>query len=159
MKQATIVGIATLLGGIAGGLTYLFTRNPRDKVVKAALGEVGKARTQVYWLDTFGEYSDKEWCGVFALWCLHQAGLAKNWKWEIEKGFLYHLPTTLNPKPGDIAYILKNQHEAVITEVNGEMISLINGNGWNHVVSVSETPRSEIAAFYSIEGLIKGTIK
>jgi hypothetical protein len=154
VKHLQNIGILAVLSIIAGGVTYILFPNKRNKIVKAALGEVGKADLVKYWTDTYGQYEPEEWCGVFALWALHQGGIAKSWKWEVGKGFLYKLPTTLVPKPGDIAYLTKNQHEAVVIKVNNDIITLANGNGWNHVVSLSTTPRSDITAFYSIEGLL-----
>jgi hypothetical protein len=46
----------------------------------------------------------KAWCGIFALWCLRQAGLTTK-LWADGKGFAYgYLPIVRLPEPGDIAY-------------------------------------------------------
>lgn len=152
MKRNDIIMLATLTAMITG-ITYFF-QNKRARLIRIAMDEVGKARTDVYWTDVLGSNPHKEWCGAFILWALHQIGLAKDWKWEIGKGFLYKLPVTLIPKPGDIAYFTKNQHQALIRKIDGDTIYLINGNGWNGVVSLSSTNKSNVTAFYSIERLL-----
>lgn len=148
------IGIVTLLSVIAGGITYLLS-DKRKQIVKIAQKEIGLARTKVYWLDTLEYDADKEWCGSFILWVYHQAKIGLGIKWIPGVGFLDKLSITFNPKIGDVAYFDKNQHQALISKIDGEMISLINGNGWNGVVSTSITHRSNITAFYSIERLIK----
>lgn len=130
----------------------------RAEVVNAALREVGSGDAQKYWdVSAPGVAIGKgiSWCGGFALWALKQAGLATNVFWEFGKGFLYKLPTTKNPQPGDIAYLTKNQHHAVVSSTNADgSVNLINGNGAGGKVSLSTTPRSSIAAFYSIDPLL-----
>lgn len=117
------------------------------------MGEVGKARTQVYSLDALGYNFDKNWCGIFILWALHQAGVAKGIKWIEGKG-IPGLKTTLLPKPGDIAYFNKMNHHALVKSVDGDYVHLINGNGMNGVVSESTTPKKNVTGFYSIESLL-----
>lgn len=155
MRHLQGIGIIALSSIIAGSFTYIFFPNKRKKLIKIALSQVDKANINEYWTDAYGATSDKDWCGVFILWALHKSGIATDWKWEVGKGFIYKLPTTLIPKPGDIAYFTKNQHQALISKIDGEMISLINGNGFNGVVSTSVTPKSNITTFYSIESLLK----
>lgn len=134
----------------------LMTWNPRKQVVKAALSQIGLGNANKYWEDVIGSGPyPKEWCGGFALWALHQAGLAKNWKWEIGKGFLYKLPVTQTPEIGDIAYFEKNQHQAVIKMIHDDgTMSIINGNGVGGVVNESRGPLNNAKAFYSIQPLI-----
>lgn len=153
-QQAGIVGLSALL---VGAVIWLIPSNPRKKIIKIALKEVGKPKVLDYWLDTTGGTGEnKDWCGVFILWVLHQAGLAKTINWEIGKGFIYRLPVTLIPKPGDIAYYTKNQHQALVASVNGDMITTINGNDKNQSVSLSKPfSKSLVTAFYSIERLLK----
>ena len=130
----------------------------RTAVVNAAMGEVGQGNAQKYWDvvapgSTIGKGTS--WCGGFALWAIKQAGLAANTFWQFGKGFLYNLPITSSPQPGDIAYFTKNQHHAVVQSVNPDnTVNLINGNGAGGKVSLSKTPKSSIAAFYSIQPLI-----
>lgn len=42
-----------------------------------------------------------QWCGVFALWCLHAAGVTTV-PWELGRGFVYRLPRTSDPQPLDV---------------------------------------------------------
>ena len=92
------------------------------------------------------------WCGAFALWALHKAGVARNVFWQVGNGFLSHFPTTSNPQPGDIAYFNQYQHEAVISSVTSATVGLINGNGTGGKVTVSTVPRSSVTAFYNVIG-------
>ena len=140
------------LTAIISGLVYFF-QSKRSRIVKIAMGEVGKARTHVYSLDALGYDLDKDWCGIFILWALHQAGAAKGIKWIVGKG-IPGLKTTLLPKPGDIAYFNKYNHHALIKSVDGDNVHLINGNGTNGVVSESTTNKKAVTAFYSIESLL-----
>jgi len=162
---ATMIGI-----GFASVGAFIFTHfwtkgrsgRMRAQVVSAALSQVGKANVNKYWLDVLETPPPypKEWCGAFALWALHQAGLAKAWKWVIGKGFLYRLPITKNPKPGDIAYFNTFQHHAIVQSVDAinpsvaRHVHLINGNGTGGVVSPSAPLMSTVTAFYSIAALV-----
>src|SRR5690606_12080172 len=42
-----------------------------------------------------------QWCGVFALWCLHTANVTRV-PWQIGRGFVWRLPKTREPLPGDV---------------------------------------------------------
>ena len=159
-----------VLSGLAGaGTLALLLRSdsplsltPRQRVVKAALGELGSSDKAKYWASSLPGQNPAglDWCGVFALWCLHQAGLATTWYWELGLGFLmtahHKLPMVSIPQPGDIAYFTKNQHEAVITAVDPVLrtVTLANGNGTGGVVSPSTIPWNSVTAFFSIAPLI-----
>lgn len=170
-----ILKVLLPLGVVGGALTAYFvlsrkkviqpltsfapTLDKRSLVVHAALGEVSLGDPQKYWnIVAPGKTVAKgtSWCGGFALWALKQAGLAKDIFWEFGKGFLYHLPITHTPQPGDIAYIDKPyQHHAVVQAVSPTgTVSLINGNGTDGKVSLSDTPMSHVTAFYSIQPLL-----
>lgn len=137
--------------------------NKRLAVVNAAMNEVGSNDTTKYWSQAApGAMIAKgtSWCGAFALWALKQAGLGLSWIWSFgtggKYGFLYHLPTTKDPQPGDIAYVDQPyQHHAIVHSVNLDgTVSLINGNGTGGKVSLSNTPKSHVTAFFSIEPLV-----
>lgn len=136
----------------------------RAAVVAAAVSQIGNTDPALYWLDTLPggtDPGDADWCGAFALWCLHRARLAQDWQWEIGSGFLlstvhHSLPTTTEPKPGDIAYFDHNQHEAIVEAVSPSGVSLINGNGSGGAVTRSTEPRSAVTAFFSIAPLLPG---
>lgn len=155
-QSVAIVGAITVLSGLVyTGLTLL--SDPRKRLIHVALSQLGSAQASKYWADVLpgsAQYP-KEWCGGFALWALHQIGLAKDWNWEIGRGFLYRLPQTNNPQPGDIAYFDRNQHQAIIKSINPDKtITLINGNGMGGVVTESTGPISAARAFYSIQPLL-----
>lgn len=132
----------------------------RNQVVLAAASQLGKKDPAPYWINTTGiaQSPKLSWCGAFALWSLHQAGLALDKNWIIGKGFLLTppaLPSTKTPKPGDIAYYEHFQHHAVVAGVRPDgTIDLINGNGTNASVSPSNTQASKVTAFYSIQPFI-----
>lgn len=168
LQSKEVLGIA---GGIASTLTATIVaigigvpfiqtlRDKRRKVIKKATGELGKNDASKYWRDVLPSLHPnsfpKDWCGGFALWTLHQAGLAKDWSWEIGKGFLYRLPITKLPRPGDIAYFDTNQHQALVKSLNADgTVTLINGNGIGQQVTTSTKPTSSVRAFYSIQPLI-----
>ena len=145
--------------GVAASAYALWPVPPRVRVVRAAQSQLGRSNAAPYWADVLPGVAPSgyppDWCGAFALWTLHQAGLARDLNWVIGQGFLDHLPTTQSPLPGDIAYFTNNQHQAVVTDVSYDgTIGLVNGNGTAGAVSPSETQFSHVAAFYSIEPLL-----
>jgi hypothetical protein len=100
-----------------------------------------------------------EWCGAFALRCLHEAELGKSIQWAFgppHYGFLYRLHQTKTPEPGDIAYLDKPwQHHAIVTDVEGETVHTIDGNqGADEPIKTHMAPLSHWTAFYSILPLI-----
>lgn len=150
-----------LLGSaISGGLLYAFWPvNPRKKVVTAAMKDLGASDATKYWRDVMPGATGgfpPSWCGAYTLWALHQAGLAKDWNWVVEKGYMSKLPTTKTPKMGDMAYFAKLQHQAIVKSVNPNgTVTLINGNGIGGKVTLSDKPIKDVTAFYSIEPLLK----
>jgi len=157
-----------VLAGLAGaGLLALLVRgdslSPRARVAAAARSQLGKADTTKYWASALPGQNPNtglSWCGVFALWALHSAGLATNWLWQLGKGFLMttktSLPTTTSPQMGDIAYFTANQHQAVVLSVDpmNRTVELANGNGTGGVVTRSVVPFSSVYAFFSIAPLV-----
>jgi len=137
----------------------------RAAVVAAAVSQLGNTNPQIYWDDVLPgkDPAGADWCGAFALWCLHQAGLALDWFWEIEAGFALSdkhqsLPITQSPKPGDMAYFDHNQHMAVVESVTPTAVQLVNGNGAGGAVTRSSAARSAVTAFFSIEPLLTGAV-
>lgn len=114
----------------------------RQAVVDAAIAELGadtQAKRVKYWESalgrevTYGEISKLAWCGGFALWALHEAGLAKDVLWRIGSGFLlqppHPLPRIKVPEPGDIGYQDKPfQHHFVVESVDGALVHSVDGN-------------------------------
>jgi hypothetical protein len=128
----------------------------RGVILEVARAELGANRWDKY---TDGRTADHpgsrvSWCGIFALWCLHQAGIAPEIKWVYGKGFASKLPMTSDPKPGDIAYIDKPvQHHAIVASVDGDTVRTVDGNLQDRVQEV-ERPRGEFSAFFSVEPLL-----
>lgn len=124
----------------------------RARVVAVARSQVGKGLQDAYLADAAPDFVGErpEWCGIFALWCLHQAGLGRDVTWVVAKGFLFRLPRTSTPEPGDIAYYLKWQHQAVVLDVEGDSVSVANGNGTGGVVSLGTRPLADAEAYYSV---------
>jgi hypothetical protein len=125
----------------------------RKCVVETAKAQLGKAELERYFAAVAPDFVGQrpEWCGIFALWVLNQCGLAPGVKWIVAKGFMFRLPRTTDPKPGDMAYFTKFNHQAVVVGVRGDEIDLINGNGAGGVVSASTKQRGDAAAYYSIQ--------
>jgi hypothetical protein len=151
----------TALGALGGVLSVwaLWPVSPRLRIAQYAQSQLGRASAAPYWQDVLPGVPPSgwppDWCGAFALWAIHQAGLLRARPWLIGTGFLYDFPTTSNPQPGDIAYFDHNQHQAVVVAVLGNQISLVNGNGTRGAVSASTVDKSEVSAFYSIEPFLR----
>lgn len=168
--SATIASAVALLVrrlfGSSGGSSQAACdeKSLRQRVVDVAMSEVGKKNLDVYFADAapqfLGEHPD--WCGIFALWALHQAGLLRDKSWKTGYGFLEThpaLPATSDPQPGDIAYFTKNQHQALVRRNNGNgTVDLINGNGWGGVVSLSTSKIEDIHTTYSIRKAVADAI-
>ena len=132
----------------------------RKKVVDAATSRIGESNDTEYWQDTLPGLPEsdypKDWCGGFALWAIHQAGLGKNLNWKIGSGFLIpNLSFTAHPQPGDIAYFDHNQHHAVVTGVHGTSVDTVSGNGLGGKVSASTIPMASATAYFSLDPLLR----
>lgn len=136
----------------------------RECVVESARVELGNNDPKKYWDDVLpGTPISKgiDWCGAFALWSLHQAGLLPDVQWVVGKGFLWdvprndwRLPIVKTPEPGDIAFFEHLQHQAVVEEVNGDLMTLLNGNGEHGAVTRSTVPISHATLLFSIAPLL-----
>jgi hypothetical protein len=160
----TFLWISTAIGAIAS-VVWLADRisekkgpakgadSIRQRIVNIARTQLGKADLETYLASAAPDFVGQkpEWCGIFALWVLKQAGLGAGVTWIVAKGFIFRLPRTQNPEPGDIAYFNKFQHQAIVAAVRGNEIDLINGNGKGGVVTESTTTREQAEAFYSIQ--------
>jgi hypothetical protein len=151
--------------GASGSASGCTEAELRARVVEVCRAEVGKAELPKYFADAAPMYvhanEPPNWCGIFALWALHQAGLLREKTWVVARGFLETapaLPRTESPQPGDVAYYDKNQHQAVVLSVDGDQAELANGNGYGGVVSLGRRPLADARAYYSIKPAIDAAI-
>ncbi len=132
-------------------------------------GEVAsflKVGVPVYWADVLHQGvlapHPPHWCGAFALWCLHQAGLGLELRWLFgppHYGFLWNLHQLKpheTPEPGDIAYLDEPyQHHAIVLCVEGETVHTCDGNqGATEPIQKYEHPLAHWTAFFSIARLL-----
>jgi len=138
-------------------------KNPRQKIVDAAEQELGDRDPDKYWaiVQPHMVGTGAAWCGGFALWALKQAGLLPELDWTVGKGFIFKgnngapLPTTKEPKPGDIAYFNNLQHHAIVKEFDGKTLTTIDGNqGPGEKVTIRTRNPKDVTAFFSIEPLL-----
>jgi hypothetical protein len=155
------------------------TRQRIVEIARAEIGPSGKGSSKVtaYWREVgqpswtdaqVAAYAKKvEWCGGFTLWCLHQAGVAKNVFWKDGLGYLEvkRLPKVREPKPGDVAYFnAPFQHHAVVERLANDGLHTIDGNTLERKGSVrngvwpKHRPFPHGAVFYSIEPLLAGHV-
>lgn len=136
----------------------------RQEVVNVALGEVGEGAQ-----GTCGIYGEGvtdldpakvAWCGIFALWVLHQVGIGTDVRWRTGFGFAeQNLTRTNNPKPGDIAYIhTPYQHHAIVKRVVGDTVETIDGNQAGDIVAERSRAKKDFTAFYSIAPLLQDLV-
>jgi hypothetical protein len=107
--------------------------NLRDAVAMWAESQVGKVSPEQYWrvvMPSAQPPFPPHWCGAFALWCLRVANLC-DWEWSLkadEPGFLFRLPKTDYPEPGDLVYRAKHQHHAVVVKSSPKRVVCVGGN-------------------------------
>lgn len=152
------IAIAVLLGQ---GIGRLDDSGRRQKVIEAAIGEMPAPNVKKYWKDVLGPNHmgpyPPYWCGAFALWALHAAGIGLALRWIIGIGFLSNLRVLRaneTPKVADIAYFSDLQHHALIERVDGSNLHLINGNAEGGSIKRNIKHRSKVTAVYSIESLL-----
>jgi len=149
--------LATLLRRRAGG-DAAPELDARAHAVELARAEIGKGDPTPYWRDTLSNPTPPfphDWCGAFALWALHQAGIAVGVHWVIGKGFAGNLPQVKVPEPADIAYFDHFQHHALVDHVDDAgQVHLINGNGLGGKVTTSVDDPHKVTAFFSVAPLL-----
>ena len=147
----------------------------RQEIVRVAAAEIGpqvKGSPQVvgYWRDVRPPaWSDaqvlqyaktKEWCGGFALWCLHQAGLGRVVHWVDGQGFvgparLRRLALNETPQPGDVAITpVPFWHHAIVVSCDATTLVTIDGNQPDVRRKTRPRPPSTKITYYAIQSLI-----
>lgn len=140
----------------------------RGQVVAIAKGELGLQPPHKYYATAAPMYmgtkpNEKSWCGVFALWCLREAGLTTA-VWKDGVGFVGPLgmPIVSLPQPGDIAYYSRNQHYAIVVAVNGDgTLTTVDGNSMQaplEGVTEKFVKITAVTAFYSIRNLVAANV-
>lgn len=142
----------------------------RFEVTRLALQEVGSPgheRIMEYHRNAIGRaVGDKEleWCGLFCLAMLHDAGIATDVLWHIGGGFCeeHRLRRVKMPEPGDVAYYDKPyQHHALVESVDtatGTFGSVDGNQAGDTVVLRKNIPLSKPTCFYSIETLLRRSL-
>lgn len=141
------------------GQNMLQPQGPRQRVISIARSQIGQGKGNEWkkYLQGVTDSIPKEkphWCGIFATWVFHQAGLTSQ-KWEWGQGISSILKLTNNPKPGDILYIHNPyNHHGIVERIEGNIVYSIDGNSMNGVVAENKRSIDSIDAFYSIGPLI-----
>ncbi|MEJ2325413.1 MAG: hypothetical protein P8Y27_04955 [Chromatiaceae bacterium] len=132
----------------------------REELLEAIRGELGKTDPAPYYANALqGTASaDTDWCGIFSLSMLKRVGIAPaDWWWIIRKGFLFRLPPTKHPLPGDQFYMDENNHHGTVEAIRPDgMVVTLDGNSWGGAVARNVRDPSTIAGYYSIEPLLQG---
>lgn len=137
----------------------------RSAVVQAAISQLGQSNLAEYWADALGKPTQTApklaWCGIFALRCLHVAGLAQHVHWVVGRGFLsqpdgrFLLPMTDKPLPGDVGYLDKPwQHHYLVESVETDRVHSIDGNSGAHSTVNRATHPIGGCVYFSIAPLI-----
>jgi len=151
----------------------------RAAIVATARGELGdqaKGSRRVYeyarevlpqtWTDAQVKQfaGEREWCGVFALWCYRQNGIGLGVNWISGSGFAQSAwiitPGDGLPKPGDLCIRPKNGagkfvwHHAIVASyaTGGELVT-VDGNQPGVLVRRRPVPRDNMI-YYSIDSLL-----
>lgn len=97
-----------------------------------------------------------EWCGIFTLFCLHEAGIALGVRWTLGGGFVleHGLPLTSTPQPGDIAIRPSPfWHHAIVESLADGTLTTIDGNQPGVVRRIRPAPASNMQ-YHSIAPLL-----
>ena len=140
------------------------TRHTATRIAAQEVGSPGHLRIMEYHRSAWPGYpgdKEKEWCGLFCLWALHEAGIATKVAWRNGGGFCeeQRLPRDKTPEPGDIAYYAAPfHHHAMVYAVDYDAgtFESIDGNQANDTVQhKTGIPLTKPTCFYSIEPLVK----
>lgn len=131
----------------------------RERIIELAHACLGQGGPQPWAKEAGANYAPHdrpEWCGLFVRAIWRRAGLVIP-DWVIGEGNTAYL-RTMRPgeliQPGDMGYVAKNGHQAIVVHDDGRTIRSIDGNGPGERVVERLRPRSDYAAFYSIDRLV-----
>ena len=124
------------------------------------------ARVREYWADVLPPGTPPRdypahWCGGLCLFAIRRAELARDvfWKAGFAARVLRQLEPSELPQPGDVAYFTRNQHHAIVTNVNAltRTFDSVDGNQSPGILRHWNRKLSSAAAFYSLEPLLMAT--
>lgn len=131
------------------------------EIAARELGSPGPARIQEYHRSAIGPTwagkRELEWCGLFCLWTLHEADVARGVLWRLGGGFCeeQRLPRTRTPKPGDVAYYARPfHHHALVETADNGIVTTIDGNQVGDTVMRRTRSLSSATHYYSIAPLL-----
>jgi hypothetical protein len=160
----------------SGGIVSMLARDAVVLVAnrELALVESGAfipARVKDYWASALHQAPNlphpPHWCGALALFCLHEAELARALVWRFQtatdkrSGFLYALARIKADeelRPGDMGYQDQPyQHHFIVETVDGDTVQTIDGNqGGERPIQRRTRKRSDRAlAWSSIKRLLR----
>lgn len=92
-----------------------------------------------------GGTEGQAWCAYFVTWVLDRAGI-KITRQGLVDALRDEISSTTDPKPGDIAFHVSS-HTSIVVTVNGNNITVIEGNTSSGWVKESTYPTSEFSSF------------
>ena len=128
-----------------------------DNIVSIARSKIGyysRPNEFTYWFGKVGNTYSYPWCATFVSWCANQAGIPtsvipkhcgctagmewfkNNGRWEYSS----YYGGDYTPKAGDIVYytnsnnIWVSDHVGIVTGINGEYLTVVEGNTENNQV-------------------------
>jgi len=140
----------------------------RALVVAYVESQLGVTDPTPYWMAVHGSVPIPapgkriHWCGAFALMAIREAGLC-DWQWSFavrHPGFIWRIgwgAATAEPQPGDVCYLERAQHHAIVERVDATRIETIDGNTGRAPGIVSRKSRLRTRRgvhYYSITALI-----
>jgi hypothetical protein len=130
----------------------------REQIIELASNCVGQGGPEPWAKEAgmlLGPADKPAWCALFARTIWRRAGLSVP-TWRVGEGNVSYLrkhgPGAL-VQPGDLGYVEKFGHNAIVVHDDGQTIRSIDGNVNGRVVNRLR-PRSDYAAFYSIDPLL-----
>jgi len=144
------------------------TQDMEQRIIYAARAEIGSTDWARYVRAEIPGCNRVSWCQIFCLWTWHQCGLALDRHWVLGRGIMPGLPMSSDVKrarPGDMLYMHKQNHGALLVRFDGDRAITIDGNTAADLDGDGDTdsfscvaertrPISDWAAYVSIHGEI-----
>lgn len=94
----------------------------------------------------------KHWCGIFACSCIREAGLTTP-RWTLLGGKIKNLPIVMGHsglQAGDIAMITSGNHHFIVTSIDGDTMTTVEGNTLGQYIRERTRKVSEPYAYYRV---------